>query len=267
HGYGCLRASRQLAALARAARLRAHCRYRAAGFGAAADRCGGRMAERASRCGRDAAATVLRQCGVRRIDTVADFGDGYSRDDRQRPLAALSLTRCGVALYPPAASLSGACLNRQFRQAIRVTLSDLRLCALSFSSSTFHKRNRFFMTAEELKQIVITALEDLKGQDIIALDVQKLTNVTDYMVFCSGTSNRQVKSLADNAQFEAKKRGAKILGSEGELEGEWVLVDLGDVIVHVMLPETRAFYDLERMWSQPAVSAPTPEQPPTPAQP
>jgi len=123
------------------------------------------------------------------------------------------------------------------------------------------------MTAEELKQIVITALEDLKGQDIIALDVQKLTNVTDYMVFCSGTSNRQVKSLADNAQFEAKKRGAKILGSEGELEGEWVLVDLGDVIVHVMLPETRAFYDLERMWSQPAVSAPTPEQPPTPAQP
>src|SRR5690606_42026696 len=85
----------------------------------------------------------------------------------------------------------------------------------------------FRSTAEELKQIVITALEDLKGQDIIALDVQKLTNVTDYMVFCSGTSNRQVKSLADNAQFEAKKRGAKILGSEGELEGEWVLVDLG----------------------------------------
>src|SRR5690606_6156068 len=119
----------------------------------------------------------------------------------------------------------------------------------------------FRSTAEELKQIVITALEDLKGQDIIALDVQKLTNVTDYMVFCSGTSNRQVKSLADNAQFEAKKRGAKILGSEGELEGEWVLVDLGDVIVHVMLPETRAFYDLERMWSQPAVSAPTPAQP------
>lgn len=113
------------------------------------------------------------------------------------------------------------------------------------------------MQAEELKQIVIAALEDLKGREIVALDVRKLTNVADFMVFCSGTSNRHVKSLADNAQLEAKKRGAKILGAEGESEGEWVLVDFGDVIVHVMLPETRAFYDLERMWSLPAASAPT----------
>lgn len=112
------------------------------------------------------------------------------------------------------------------------------------------------MTAEELKQIAIEALEDLKGRDILALDVSKLTNVADYMVFCSGTSNRHVKSLADNAAVEGKKRGAKVLGMEGELEGEWVLVDFGDVIVHVMLPETRAFYDLERMWSLPAADAP-----------
>jgi ribosome-associated protein len=113
------------------------------------------------------------------------------------------------------------------------------------------------MTAEELKQIVIAALEDLKGREIIALDVRKLTNVADHMVFCSGTSNRHVKSLADNAALEAKKRGAKILGTEGEQDGEWVLVDFGDVIVHVMLPETRAFYDLERMWSLPAAVAPS----------
>ena len=113
------------------------------------------------------------------------------------------------------------------------------------------------MTAQELKKIVIAALEDLKGREIVALDVHNLTNVADHMVFCSGTSNRHVKSLADNAAMEAKKRGVKILGIEGELEGEWVLVDFGDVIVHVMLPETRAFYDLERMWSLPAVTAPS----------
>jgi ribosome-associated protein len=108
------------------------------------------------------------------------------------------------------------------------------------------------MTADELKQIVIAALEDLKGREIVALDVRALTNVADYMVFCSGTSNRQVKSLADNAVTEAKKRGAHVFGVEGQDAGEWVLVDLGDVIVHVMLPETRAFYDIERMWSTPA---------------
>jgi ribosome-associated protein len=111
------------------------------------------------------------------------------------------------------------------------------------------------MTADELKKIVNTALEDLKGRDIVSLDVRGLTSVTDHMVFCSGTSNRHVKSLANNVEVEAKKHGARLLGSEGQLEGEWVLVDFGDVIVHVMLPETRAFYDLERMWSTPVAAA------------
>lgn len=105
------------------------------------------------------------------------------------------------------------------------------------------------MTADELKKIVIDALEDLKGREILALDVRTLTNVADCMIFCSGTSNRHVKSLADNAASTAKKRGAHVLGTEGEDTGEWVLVDFGDVVLHVMLPETRAFYDLERMWS------------------
>jgi len=111
------------------------------------------------------------------------------------------------------------------------------------------------MTADELKTIVQAALEDLKGKEIVAIDVRGLTSVTDYMVFCSGTSNRHVKSLADNVEVEAKKHGARLLGAEGQQEGEWVLVDFGDVIVHVMLPETRAFYDLERMWSTPANTA------------
>lgn len=112
------------------------------------------------------------------------------------------------------------------------------------------------MTTDELKKIIIDALENLKGREIVALDVHKLTNVADCMIFCSGTSNRQVKSLAENAASEAKKRGSTVLGIEGASEGEWVLVDFGDVVLHVMLPETRAFYDLERMWSLPVASAP-----------
>lgn len=111
------------------------------------------------------------------------------------------------------------------------------------------------MTTDELKKIVIAALEDLKGREILALDVHTLTNVADCMIFCSGTSNRQVKSLADNAAAEAKKRGVQILGIEGQDTGEWVLVDFGDVVLHVMLPETRVFYDLERMWSLPVTTA------------
>ncbi len=113
------------------------------------------------------------------------------------------------------------------------------------------------MTTDELKPIVIAALEDLKGREIVALDVRALTNVADCMIFCSGTSNRHVKSLADNAMMEAKKRGAHVLGVEGEDAGEWVLVDFGDIVLHVMLPETRAFYDLERMWSAPATARET----------
>jgi ribosome-associated protein len=112
------------------------------------------------------------------------------------------------------------------------------------------------MIIDELKKIIVNALEDLKGREIVVLDVQKLTNVADCMIFCSGTSNRQVKSLAQNAAAEAKKHGLTVLGIEGATEGEWVLVDFGDVVLHVMLPETRAFYDLERMWSLPVASAP-----------
>lgn len=108
------------------------------------------------------------------------------------------------------------------------------------------------MNAEQLKDLAIGALDDLKGRDIVALDVRGLTGVTDYMVFCTGNSDRQVKSLANNVEVEARKLGIKPLGTEGEQVGEWVLVDFGDVIVHVMLAETRAFYDLERLWTTPA---------------
>ena len=115
------------------------------------------------------------------------------------------------------------------------------------------------MKPDQLKNKVIAALEDVKGRDIIALDVRKLTGMTDYMVIASGTSNRQVKALADNVLEEMRKLDVRPMGSEGEAAAEWILVDYGDVVVHVNLPEARAFYDLERLWSD--RSAPAPEQP------
>ena len=107
------------------------------------------------------------------------------------------------------------------------------------------------MGGEELKQVVVDALDDLKAVNTVSLDVSGLTDVMDFLVIASGTSNRHVKSLADNVRMEAKKRGAPALGVEGENAGEWVLVDFGDVVVHVMLPATRDFYDLERLWAPP----------------
>jgi ribosome-associated protein len=100
-----------------------------------------------------------------------------------------------------------------------------------------------------LNQIVVGALEDIKAIDIAVLDVSAMTDVMDTLVVASGNSNRQVKALADNVVEECKKAGYQPLGVEGVETAEWVLVDLGDVVVHVMLPETRKFYELEKLWS------------------
>jgi ribosome-associated protein len=107
------------------------------------------------------------------------------------------------------------------------------------------------MEADALTRLVADALDDLKAVNTVTLDVTGLTDVMDYLVITSGTSNRHVKSLADNVCMEAKKQGVRPLGVEGEAAGEWVLVDFGDVVVHVMLPATRDFYDLERLWARP----------------
>jgi ribosome-associated protein len=109
------------------------------------------------------------------------------------------------------------------------------------------------MESEALAQSVVASLEDLKAVNTVTLDVRALTDVMDYLVITSGTSNRHVKSLADHVSVEAKKQGVRPMGTEGADAGEWVLVDLGDVVVHVMLPATRDFYDLERLWNHPAV--------------
>lgn len=105
------------------------------------------------------------------------------------------------------------------------------------------------MNSEQLSDLVIDALEEVKGKDIVRLDVRKMTSVTDYMVVASGTSNRHVKALAEAVAEKAKEAGHRPSGVEGEDGSEWVLLDLGDTLVHVMLPRVREFYNLEKLWS------------------
>lgn len=102
---------------------------------------------------------------------------------------------------------------------------------------------------ERLRLEVLRALDELKAKDVVELDVRGRTSIADYIVVAAGTSTRHVKSIADEVVKYAKKAGMMPLGVEGQREAEWVLVDLGDIIVHVMLPRVREFYGLERMWS------------------
>ena len=105
------------------------------------------------------------------------------------------------------------------------------------------------MNSEELSDLVIEALDDIKAQDIVRLDVRDMTTVTDYMIVASGTSNRHVKALVDNVTEKAREAGHRPVGVEGEDGAEWVLLDLQDALVHVMLPKVREFYNLEKLWS------------------
>ncbi len=101
---------------------------------------------------------------------------------------------------------------------------------------------------ETMKLAVVDALEDIKGFDIAVMDVRKLTNMTSYMIVASATSSRQAKAMGDNVREKMKEKGYTIRGTEGEKEGEWVLVDLNDIVVHIMVPATRAYYNLEQLW-------------------
>jgi ribosome-associated protein len=101
---------------------------------------------------------------------------------------------------------------------------------------------------DTMKAAVVDALEDIKGFDIAVMDVRKLTNMTSYMIVASATSSRQAKAMGDNVREKMKEKGYAIRGTEGEKDGEWVLVDLNDIVVHIMVPATRAYYNLEQLW-------------------
>jgi ribosome-associated protein len=112
------------------------------------------------------------------------------------------------------------------------------------------------ITSKKILDQVLVTLDDGKGQDIKILDLKGKTNIADFMVVVSGTSERHVRALASHVVEDAKLIDVPPVGVEGELTGEWVLVDLGDVIVHVMKPQTRDFYQLEKFWQGEAVTAP-----------
>ena len=116
------------------------------------------------------------------------------------------------------------------------------------------------MRIATLRNAVVEALEDKKAKEIVALDVRKLTSLFDYVVIASGDSSRQTKALARNVQEKLKELGAHVYGVEGEQSGEWVLVDLGDIVVHVMQPTVRQYYNLEELWTA-AKKAPKPRKP------
>lgn len=104
------------------------------------------------------------------------------------------------------------------------------------------------MKPEDLRDLAIKTLDDMKGIDIATMDVRTLTTITDYMIICTGRSSRQIKALAESVAVKAKEHQVTKVRVEGEGENEWILVDLGDVVVHVMLPAARAFYSLEDLW-------------------
>ncbi len=107
------------------------------------------------------------------------------------------------------------------------------------------------MELDKLKNVVLEALDDLKAKDVQVIDVRGKSNFTDLMIVATGTSSRQVKSMADHVWVKAKENSVVPLGLEGEDTGEWVLVDLGDIVVHIMLEPIRQFYQLERLWTMP----------------
>ncbi|CAH9049502.1 Ribosomal silencing factor RsfS [Pseudoalteromonas holothuriae] len=104
------------------------------------------------------------------------------------------------------------------------------------------------MNSEQLLDFALDKVDDMKARDVVKLDVRDISSVTDYLVICSGNSKRHVQSIADHVAKEARHAGEEPMGQEGLDIGEWALVDLGDVVVHVMQDQTRSLYDLEKLW-------------------
>ena len=120
------------------------------------------------------------------------------------------------------------------------------------------------MATKKLTTIVIDALEDIKARDIKLINVSKLTSVFDYIAVASADSTRQTKALAKNVMDKVKEHGGWIYGIEGEQSGEWVLVDCGDIVVHIMQPAMRELYELEELWGEGSLEFPKPKSVPKP---
>ena len=118
------------------------------------------------------------------------------------------------------------------------------------------------LTTEEKTKAVIAALEDIKAANITVIDTSKLSSLFDRMIIASAASRRQTKALADNVVVKLKERGEEVLGCEGEDSGEWILVDLNEVLVHIMQPAVRDYYNLEELWSKAQAARPKLAQPP-----
>jgi ribosome-associated protein len=123
-----------------------------------------------------------------------------------------------------------------------------RFCAILTSTAFTRIDPTRRMRLNKLQQIAVNALEDIKARDIKVLDVRKLTSFYDTLIIASAESNRQVKALAHHVRDKLKEAGATIIGIEGEEAAEWVLVDCGDIVVHVMQPAVRSYYNLEELW-------------------
>lgn len=106
------------------------------------------------------------------------------------------------------------------------------------------------LQSEAIRKMALQALEDLKAENIVQLDVRPQASFTDYMIFASGNSTRHVSAIAGSVVEAARAAGKPALGVEGEDVGEWILIDLGDAVVHVMLPDIRSYYELEKLWGE-----------------
>jgi ribosome-associated protein len=104
------------------------------------------------------------------------------------------------------------------------------------------------MKSDELRDLAISILDDMKGSDVIHFDIREMTSIADYMIICSGRSSRHLQAMADELALKAKAKKIHPIHIEGQGENEWILIDLGEVIVHVMTPNARSFYDLESLW-------------------
>ena len=120
----------------------------------------------------------------------------------------------------------------------------------NYTGNPLTESNPVELRSEATKKMAIEAIEALKAENVVLLDVREQASFTDYMIFTSGTSTRHVKAIADSVIETAKASGNPPLGIEGEDVGEWILVDLGDVVVHVMLPDVRLYYELEKLWGE-----------------